>query len=66
MRLQITDEDPKLARYSKGLGFTSISWHRGDKMESVLHPRCFDIAKNVWQAAFNTRLVSPRRISSEV
>jgi hypothetical protein len=61
MRLQITSEDVRLVQLSKGLGFRSVSWRRGDKMEGTLHPRCFGIAKMVWQAAFTTRLVSPRR-----
>ena len=61
MRLHITDQEPKLLDSARKLGFTSASWHAGDYMEGVFHLKCFNMAKLVWQIAFDTRALSPRR-----
>ena len=61
MRLHITDQEPKLIDAAKKLGFTSASWHAGDYMEGIFHTKCFNMAKLVWQIAFDTKPLSPRR-----
>ena len=61
MRLHITSEDAKLIANAKKLGFTSASWRTGDSMEGVFHARCFKLAAFVWEVAFETRPLSPRR-----
>jgi hypothetical protein len=61
MQLQITHEQRKLMERAKELGFTSESWQAGDSMEGIFDKNCFNVAKLVWQVAFNTRALSPRR-----
>lgn len=61
MRLQITHEEPKLIQRAKELGFTSASWRAGDSMEGNFDQKCFNLAALVWQIAFHTRALSPRR-----
>jgi hypothetical protein len=61
MRLQITHEQKKLMERAKELGFSSASWRAGDRMEGLFHENCFNVAKLIWQVAFNTRALSPRR-----
>lgn len=61
MQLQITHEQSKLMERAKELGFTSESWRAGDSMAGVFDKNCFNVAKLVWQVAFNTRALSPRR-----
>jgi hypothetical protein len=61
MRLHITDQEPKLLDTAKKLGFVSASWRTGDHMEGPFHEECFNVAKLIWQIAFDTRALSPRR-----
>ncbi len=61
MKLQITSDAPKFVERAKKLGFTSATWRVGDHLEGKFHRRCFELAKVVWQVAFQTRAVSPRR-----
>ncbi len=61
MRLQITHEEPKLIQRTKELGFTSASWRTGESMEGNFDQKCFNLAALVWQIAFHTRGLSPRR-----
>lgn len=61
MRLQITHEEKRLVDRAKLLGFTSSDWRAGSLMEGAFHNRCFNVAKLIWQIAFDTRALSPRR-----
>jgi len=61
MRLQITHDQKKLMDRAKFLGFKSEDWRKGQWMEGAFHRNCFNVAKLVWQIAFNTRALSPRR-----
>ncbi len=61
MRLQITSEDSRFAGRARKLGFTSASWRTGDWMEGLFHNDCFKVAVQIWEVAFETRAVSPRR-----
>ena len=61
MRLQITNEEERLIARSKKLGFTSKTWKAGDNMQGRFHKQCFNLAMLVWQIAFHTRALSPRR-----
>jgi hypothetical protein len=61
MKLQITSEDPKFGNRARKLGFTSGSWRMADSMEGWFHKDCFNTAMLIWEVAFETRAVSPRR-----
>jgi hypothetical protein len=61
MRLDITSDDAKLIANAKKLGFTSATWRTGDSMEGIFHAQCFKLATFVWEVAFETRPLSPRR-----
>lgn len=61
MKLKITSSKPELAERSKRLGFTSATWREGDFLQGLFHQKCFRTAINIWQLAFHTRPVSPRR-----
>ena len=61
MRLQIAREDPGMIDSARKMGFTSANWRAGEAMQGTLHRRCFNQAIQVWEIAFNTRALSPRR-----
>lgn len=61
MKLKITSSKPELLESSKKLGFASATWQEGDFLSGPLHRKCFDMAIHIWQVAFHTRPVSPRR-----
>jgi hypothetical protein len=61
MKLKITSSKPELLESSKKLGFTSTTWQEGDFLQGSLHKKCFDMTIHIWQVAFHTRPVSPRR-----
>lgn len=61
MRLQITSEDRKFTNRARKLGFTSNTWRTGDSMQGPFHKDCFNTAMLIWEVAFETRAVSPRR-----
>ena len=61
MRLQITHEDPKMIACAKKVGFTSANWRVGEEMQGPLHRQCFYQAISIWEIAFHTRALSPRR-----
>ncbi len=61
IRLKITQEEPRLTKRAKELGFTSPTWKAGDYLEGPFDASYFDVAKLMWQIAFHTRLLSPRR-----
>ena len=61
MRLQITHEEPRMIECAKKVGFTSANWRVGEEMRGQLHSRCFNQAILIWEIAFHTRALSPRR-----
>ncbi len=61
MKLRITSGENRLIERAKGLGFTSSTWKEDDFLQGYFDRKCFNLAKLVWQVAFNTRLLSPRR-----
>jgi len=61
MRLQITHEAPKMIACAKRVGFTSTNWLLGEEMQGTFHNRCFNQAILIWEIAFHTRALSPRR-----
>lgn len=61
MTLQIIGEEPKFIEKAEKLGFTSDSWQSGNSMNGSFHKECFKRAMLIWQVAFETRAISPRR-----
>ncbi len=61
MKLKIVSGETRLLDRAKKLGFTSSTWREGDFLLGYFDKKCFELAKRVWQVAFSTRLVSPRR-----
>ena len=61
MRLHITHQQPRLLDAARTLGFTSLSRREGDYMEVPFHNDRFRLAGLIWQIAFDTRGLSPRR-----
>lgn len=61
MRLQITHKNPRMIECAKKLGFMSSNWDVGEAMQGTLHRQCFNQAILIWEIAFNTRALSPRR-----
>jgi len=61
MILQITTSEPRFIEKAKELGFASTNWLSGGSMEGNFHKACFDKAELIWEVAFKTRAVSPRR-----
>jgi len=61
MRLQITHEDPRMISCAKRVGFTSANWSVGEEMQGAFHRQCFNQAILIWEIAFHTRALSPRR-----
>ena len=61
MTLQITSEESRFLAKAKNLGFTSTNWGMGGSMKGNFHRDCFNRAALIWQVAFETRAVSPRR-----
>ncbi len=61
MKLKITSGENRLIQRAKELGFASSTWKEGDSLQGYFDRKCFAVAKLIWQAAFNTRLVGPRR-----
>ena len=61
MKLKITSGENRLIQRAKELGFTSSTWKQDDFLQGYFDRKCFNLVKLVWQVAFNTRLVSPRR-----
>ncbi len=61
MKLQITSAEPRFIEKAMKLGFASNNWLVGGSMEGTFHKACFDKAKLIWEVAFETRAVSPRR-----
>jgi len=61
LRLHITSQDPRLLNNARKLGLVSGTWRTGDYMEGPFHRECFKVAKLIWQIAFDTRGLSPRR-----
>lgn len=59
--MQITSDEPRFLEKAKKLGFTSTSWRAGSSMKGSFHRDCFDQAALIWEVAFETRAVSPRR-----
>jgi len=61
VKLQITHADSNFLEKAKDLGFKSKTWSPGDYMQGRVHGACFKTVARVWQVAFNTRSLSPRR-----
>ena len=61
MRLQITHEDPKMIACAKRVGFTAANWRVSEEMQGAFHRKCFNHAILIWEIAFHTRALSPRR-----
>ena len=61
MMLQITSSETRFIEKAKKLGFTSSNWQSGGSMRGNFHKDCFDQAELIWEVAFETRAVSPRR-----
>lgn len=61
MRLQITHDNPRMIDCAKKVGFTSTNWDLGEAMQGTLHRQCFNQAMLIWEIAFHTRPLSPRR-----
>ncbi len=61
MKLKITSGENRLIERAKGLGFTSSTWKEDDFLQGYFDRKCFNLAMLIWQMAFNTRLLSPRR-----
>ena len=61
MRLQITHQNDKMIKCAKKVGFTSANWSVGEPMEGTFHKQCFKQAVLIWEIAFHTRALSPRR-----
>ena len=61
MMLQITSKEPRFTEKAQKLGFTSDNWRLGESMKGNFHRDCFDRAALLWEVAFETRAVSPRR-----
>ncbi|HZY95043.1 MAG TPA: hypothetical protein VFE98_09360 [Candidatus Bathyarchaeia archaeon] len=61
MILQITSDEARFIEKAKKLGFSSKSWQSGGSIKGDFHKDCFDQAKLIWEIAFETRALSPRR-----
>jgi hypothetical protein len=61
MRLKITHEDDRMIKGAKKAGFTSENWQVGEEMQGAFHTQCFNQAIRIWEIAFHTRALSPRR-----
>jgi hypothetical protein len=61
IKLQITHKDPRMIECAKKVGFTSPNWELGEAMQGTLHRQCFNQAIRIWEIAFHTRPLSPRR-----
>ncbi len=66
LMLKITDDEQKLMKLAKELGFTSSTWQKGDFIKAQFDANCFTIATRIWRVAFTTRLVRPRRVEREI
>jgi hypothetical protein len=65
MRLQITHQNDRMIKCAKKVGFTSENWRVGEPMVGTLHKQCFNQAVLIWEIAFHTRALSPRRHPGE-
>jgi hypothetical protein len=61
MKLQITHKNPRMIDCAKKVGFTASNWDLGEAMQGTLHRQCFNQAMLIWEIAFHTRPLSPRR-----
>jgi hypothetical protein len=61
MKLQITHKNPRMIACAKRVGFTSATWIVGEEMQGAFHRQCFNQAILIWEIAFHTRALSPRR-----
>jgi hypothetical protein len=61
MRLQITHKNPRMIECAKKVGFTSPNWDLEEEMQGTFHKQCFNQAILIWEIAFHTRALSPRR-----
>ena len=61
MRLQITHKNPRMIECAEKVGFTSPNWELEEEMQGTFHRRCFNQAILIWEIAFHTRALSPRR-----
>jgi len=61
MRLQITHKNARMIECAKKVGFTSPNWDLGQAMQGTMHRQCFNQAMLIWEIAFHTRPLSPRR-----
>ena len=61
MRLQITHKNPRMIECAKKAGFTSPNWELEEEMQGTFHRQCFNQAISIWEIAFHTRALSPRR-----
>jgi len=61
MRLQITHKNPRMIECAKKVGFTSPNWNLEEEMQGTFHRPCFNQAILIWEIAFHTRALSPRR-----
>jgi hypothetical protein len=61
MRLQITHKNPSMIECARKVGFASSNWDVGKAMEGPFHKQCFSQAIRIWEIAFHTRPLSPRR-----
>jgi hypothetical protein len=65
MRLQITHKNPRMIECAKKVGFTSPNWDLEEEMQGAMHRQCFNQAMLIWEIAFHTRALSPRRHPGE-
>ena len=61
MRLHITHKNPRMIESAKKVGFTSPNWDLEEEMQGAFHRQCFKQAILIWEIAFHTRALSPRR-----
>ena len=61
MRLRITHANPRMIECAKKVGFTSHNWDLEEEMQGTFHQQCFNQAILIWEIAFHTRALSPRR-----
>jgi hypothetical protein len=61
IRLQITHKNARMIECAKKVGFTSSNWDLGEAMQGTMHRQCFNQAMLIWEIAFHTRPLSPRR-----
>jgi len=61
MRLHITHKNPRMIECAKKVGFTSPNWDLEEEMQGTFHKQCFNQAILIWEIAFHTRALSPRR-----